>query len=220
MGVGLGVQPGAGAPQGAHGALLAQCVGNVLQQGADVGALGAGHLQHIFVFGGAAAVGDAVDLDGAGLALHGLALAGQLVKGLAAHLDRRVHGRHLHLLAHELRQHGLQFPLPCRDGGRFQHRAGDVAGIGALAQPQHGAVSLVMIQLQVHGLAGTAAEHRQHAGGHGVQRAAVAQLAGAQHAAQLCHHIKTGPVHGLVHDQDALHLCVLLRCVQLGFHLG
>lgn len=27
------------------------------------------------------------------------------------------------------------------------------------------------------------------------------------------------PVHGLVNDQDALHLCFLLRCVQLGFHL-
>ena len=60
-----------------------------------------------------------------------------------------------------------------------------------------------MVQLQIHRLAGTAAEHRQNTGRHGVQRTAVAQLAGAQHAAQLCHHVKAGPVHGLVYDQDA-----------------
>src|SRR5699024_80584 len=85
------------------------------------------------------------------------------------------------------------------------HSAGDVAGVGAAAQPEDRPVGLVVVQLQVHRLAGPPAEHRQYAGGHGVQGAAVPQLAGAQHPAHLGHHVKAGPAGGLVYDQDALH---------------
>mgnify|MGYP002538784150 CR=1 FL=1 len=43
----------------------------------------------------AAAVPDVQYLDGAGLPLHGHALAGQLIEGLAVELDCRIHGRML-----------------------------------------------------------------------------------------------------------------------------
>ena len=205
VGICFGVQTGRSAAQRAHGALLPHGGGDLLQQRADVGALGAAHRQHILVFCRTAAVLDAVDLNGARLALHGHALARQLIQRLAVDLDCRVHGRHLHLRADKLRQHSQQFLLSGGDGCNLQHRAGAVAGIGACTQAQGGAVSLVVVQLQVHRLAGTAAEHRQNAGSHGVQRTAVPQLACTQHAAQLCHHVKAGPVHGLVYDQDALH---------------
>ena len=205
MGICFGVQTGSSAAQRAHGALLPHCGGDLLQQGADIGAFGAAHRQHILVFFRTAAVLDAVNFNRARLAFHGHALTRQLIQRLTVDLDRRVHGRHLHLRADKLRQHSQQFLLSGGDGGSLQHRAGAIAGIGTCAQTQGGAVGLVVVQLQIHRLAGTAAEHRQNAGGHGVQCTAVPQLAGAQHAAQLCNHIKAGPVHGLVYDQDALH---------------
>ena len=132
--VGFGVHPGRGAAQRAHGALLAHGGGDILQQRADIGALGALHIQHILIFCRAAAVGDAVDLNGARLALHGHALTGQLIQRLTVQLDGRVHGRHLHLRADELWQHGQQFPFARRDRSRFQHSAGHIAGVGARAQ--------------------------------------------------------------------------------------
>ena len=134
VGIGFGVHARRGAAQCAHGALLAHGGGNVFQQCADIGALGARYIQHILIFGRAAAVGDAVNFNGACLALHGHALTGQLIQRLTVQLDGRVHGRHLHLRANELRQHGQQFPFARRDRSRFQHSAGHIAGVGARAQ--------------------------------------------------------------------------------------
>ena len=205
MGVGLGVDACRRPAQSAHGALLAHRSSDVLQQGTDIGALGAADREDVLVLRRAAAVPDVQYLDGAGLPLHGHALAGQLIEGLAVELDCRIHGRRLHLRAEEPGQHRQQLGLPRRHRGRFQHGAGDVAGVGAQPQLQPGAVGLGVVELKVHSLAGPAAEHRQNAGGHGVQRTAVAQLAGAEDAAQLGDDVKAGPLHRLIYDKDALH---------------
>ena len=205
MGVGLGVDTRRRAAQSAHGAFLAHSGGNVLQQSADIRSLGAADGEDVFVLHRAAAVPDVQYLDGTGLPLHRDALAGQLIEGLAVDLNSRVHGRRLHLGAEEPGQNSQQFLLPRRHRGRFQHGAGDVAGVGLHPQPQPGAVGLGVVELKVHGLAGPAAEHRQNAGGHGVQRTAVTQLAGAENAAQLGDDVKAGPLHWLIYDKDALH---------------
>jgi len=205
VGIGFGIHPGGHAAQGAHGALLAHGFGDFLQQHPDIGALGALYGQGILIFRRAALVPDVQNLDRPGLALHSLALTGQLIERLAVDLDRRVHGRGLHPGAEELRQNGQQLLLPCRYRGGLQHSAGHIPGIGALAQPEDSAVGLGVVELQINCLAGPAAEHRQNTGRHGVQRTAVAQFPGAQNAPELCNDIKAGPIGGLINNEDPLH---------------
>jgi hypothetical protein len=78
------------------------------------------------------------------------------------------------------------------DAARSVHRAlGDhfafaVAGGGALAQVQRGAVALVGVQADLAELGGGAKAQRQQAGGQRVQRAGVAALLGAQQPLAFC----------------------------------
>ena len=142
--------------------------------------------------------------DGARGALHGFALARSLIKRLAVDLYRRIHGRQLHLVAQKLRQNGFQLRFAHGDRGSFQRRAGHIAGIRAQAQPNGSLVGFIVVQLAVGCCGGPADKHSQHTRSHGVQRAGMPQLAGAQHTAQLGQHIKACPLAGLIYDQNAI----------------
>ena len=61
----------------------------------------------------------------------------------------------------------------------LQHLAGGVLGVGHKTQPQPGDILLVTGLGIGHGAGGAAHEHRQHAGGHGIQRSGVTD--GAAH---------------------------------------
>ena len=113
---------------------------------------------------------------------HFLALARQLVEGLALVLGRGIGGHFLlvqgqpvgHLGAHI----GFGHLLP---RGFRQHLALDVPGIGGEAQAQLAAVDLAAVGQKVRGdLGALSQQHQQHAGSHGVQGARVADLALAQ----------------------------------------
>ena len=195
-----GLRAAQGGQRGGH----AEGVADLLGQHTDVGALGAGDADGVFVGRGAAEVFDVIDRDGAGRALNGLALAGSFIQRLAVDFHRAVHRRQLHAVPAELRQYGAQLGLPHRDGGSFQRRAGHVAGVGAQAQTQRSFVGFIVVKLAVSGGGRLADKHREHTGGHRVQCARVSQLACAQCTAQLGQHIKAGPACGLIDGQNAV----------------
>ena len=86
----------------------------------------------------------------------------------------------------------------------LQGLAGGVLGIGDLTQPQTGDIFLLGVFRKFHSAGGLSHKHRQNAGGHGVQGAAVAHPLFPQNAAQLGADIHTGPVGGLINDDDAV----------------
>ena len=147
VGVGLGVDPGRNAAQGAHGAFLAHGLRDLLQQHPDIGALGTFDRQGVLILRRAALVLDGQDLNGAGFPLHLHALPRQFVERLAVDLDRRVHGRRLHPGPHKAGQHLQQLFFPGSHRGCFQHGTGHIAGIGARTQFEGGAVGLGVVQL-------------------------------------------------------------------------
>ena len=58
---------------------------------------------------------------------------------------------------------------------------------------------------EFHAAGGSAHEYRQHAGGHGVQSAAVTDPPGLKYTPQLGYHILACPVLGLVYDYNSVH---------------
>jgi hypothetical protein len=84
--------------QGLEVRAAAEGVADVGAEGADIGALGAPEPEGR-IGRGEAEQGKLVDVDEAGLALHDLPLAGELVEGDAGDLHGGDHGRRLHLVA-------------------------------------------------------------------------------------------------------------------------
>ena len=147
---------------------------------------------------------EAVDGDRAGLALDLDALAGQLVQALAVDLDRRHHRRHLQDVAGEARR-PRPAPSSSVDAAHVPG-AGDLAGRvergGLGAEHDHAGVGLGR-EAEVAQQPGDLADaEEQHAGGVGVERAGVADLAGAEHAAGLGHHVVARPAGRLVDDRQ------------------
>ena len=53
---------------------------------------------------------------------------------------------------------------------------------------------------------GSAHKHRQHTGGHGIQRSAVTDSAGIEDPAQPGGYVLAGPVLGLVYNYNSVHI--------------
>ena len=100
QGRGVGQREGTGlqAAQGREMGAAAEGLADVVDEGADVGALGAFDAEAGGGRGETEQI-EAVDVDAAGLAFDGLALVVELVEGDAVDLDGRYHGRRLHLVA-------------------------------------------------------------------------------------------------------------------------
>ena len=192
-----------GAPQGGHDPTAAQCRADVMAQGADIGALGAADPQQKVMLSGLLQHLQTKNGHRPGLALHGLALSGQLIEFFAVPLQGGVHGGHLQNIPGELGQHFLQLRQPRRHRVLLQHRARHVLGVGDLAEMQGGDVLLFPVLGKLHRPGGPAYKHRQHPGGQGIQSAGVAHPALPHDPAQLGAHIHAGPVLGFVHNDNA-----------------
>ena len=90
------------------------------------------------------------------------------------------------------------------DGAALQRFAGDVLGVRYLAQAQTRHVFLAAVFRELHGAGGLSHEHRQDAGGHGVQGAAVAYPFFVEDAPDLGADVHAGPALGLVNDEDSV----------------
>ena len=145
-----------------------------------------------------------MDGHGAGRPLHLSALSGQIVQLLPVDFDGGIHGRDLLDVSGKPGQHRRQ--LFRRDGGMplLQHPAGDILRIGDKTQTQHGDIFLLTAFGKGDAAGGLSHKHRQHAGGHGVQRPGVAHLSGFQNSPQLGAHVHTCPVRGFVNDDDSV----------------
>lgn len=137
-------------------------------------------------------------------AFHLFALAGKVVQLPAVYLDRRVHGRELLLRALKMRK-----PRPHRRkrrifAGYLGCFAGSILRIGCVAKRKARDIFFVLRGRKIGRLGRPADKHRQHAGRHRVKRAAVANPAGAQDAAQLGHHVMRSKALRLIHQQNAV----------------
>ncbi len=137
-------------------------------------------------------------------ALDHFAGAGVVVQRTAVLLQRRMHGRHLFDGTGEAADRGLQRGRVHLHRAGGQHRAFAVAGAGALAQAQRGAVGLVGIQADLAELGGRTKTQRQQAGGQRVERAGVAGFLGAQQPFGLLQGVVAGPAQRLVEQQHTV----------------
>ena len=133
-----------------------------------------------------------------------LSSAGQLIELLAVYLDGGVHGRDLLDGAEELPQSGLQLRTGDADGIRLQYGPARVLRVGHDAETQPRDVFLFRGLEKFSRAGGAADKNRKHAGGHRVERAAMADAAFMKHAAQLGRHVLARPAGALVDHKDAV----------------
>ena len=196
-----------GAAQGGHGRPAAQRLADVGAEGADIGALRAGDVDDIAIFLLICFQQlQMMDGDWTLFPLNLDPLPCQVVEPAAVDLDGRVHRRQLHNLPAELLQRRLHLSLARLHRRAGQHPSGGVEGVGGVAQLKGRGVALVLIGQDIAAFGGPAHKDGQHAGGHRIQRAGVADLAGAQQAAQLCHYIKGGKILRFVHDDNSVQV--------------
>ena len=97
-----------------------------------------------------------------------------------------------HLLRRDIHGPGLQ-------GG-----AGGVLSVGGETQTQTRHIFLPAVLSKCHAPGGLPHEHRQYAGGHGVQGAAVAHPFFMEDAPDLGTHVHAGPAGGFINNQDSV----------------
>ena len=137
---------------------------------------------------------------------------------LTADGDGRIHGRQLADRSAEPFQYCSHLLLSCCDRLFGEQLAGGIQRIGGISQLKGGCVAFILVGQQVAALGRPSDKDGQHAGRHRVECACVSHLAGTQHSAHLCHHIKGGKALRLVHNDDPvvfLHPFPSSLCVQL-----
>lgn len=201
-----GERPDAGPPQRLHQPADAEGVAQVAGDAADVRPLPAVDLQ-VEVRPLVPEQVDAVDAHRPGGQLHVRAAAGQVVRPLPGHLQRRVRRRGLRDGADESRQGG---PDRLLWNGRGSGHRGDTAvgvvGVGAVAEQDAGAVRLAH-RLHVLGQPRRRPDaHHQHPGCQRVEGAGVPELR-LLRKPQLgaVHHVPRGHPGGLVNHQQTVH---------------
>ena len=89
------------------------------------------------------------------------------------------------------------------DGTGLQNFAGGILRIGHNAQPQTGHIFLFAVFRELHSPGGLSHNHWQYAGGHGIQRAAVAHPLFFQNPPDLGADIHAGPAGGFIDYYNA-----------------
>ena len=140
-----------------------------------------------------------VDPDLAGFAFDDLAFAGEFVERHAVLLDGGNHRRHLSEFAGE----GIESLVDFRQGKRghgfaFEHFALPVLGAGGRPERDGADVFLVLAHQQILDLGGAPDDQHEQAGGHRIERAAVADFLGVQRPAGDGHHVVRRHVGRLV----------------------
>ena len=200
------VGAGPGAPEHGHMAAHPERVAQVAGQGTDVGAAGAGHRDV-----------DIQQVTGAPLGQHAErpdghrpgcqdrrgAGPGQPVGPRPADLDGADRGRDLLDLAGQRHRGGAHLVQGHRTGrGAGDDLALGVAGVGRLAEPDGRQVLLLGERQVPEQPGGLPDPGDQHARGHGIEGAAVADPAGPGEAPEPGHHVVRGHPAGLVHDDQ------------------
>ena len=147
---------------------------------------------------------EAIDVHGTRRALDLLARSRQLVEATAADLHRRHHRRELFDVTDEARQR--VFDVVARDGHRslVEHLTGGVERAGGDAEHDPTFVGLPRLRQVAQEARGATEPHEQHAGGVGVERARVADLALAEGLAQLGDHVVRREPGRLVDDDETV----------------
>ena len=183
---------------------------NVVTIGADVEALAADHAEfHI-------RQRDAFDLvmedgDEPQLALHFLTFARQLVERHAPNLDGADHWGKLVKVAMKLREG--RFDLAGREFRHwlgFQHFAAAVLGAGGGSEAESPFIFLLFGHEEILHLGAPPDHENEQAGGHGIERAAVADFLRAETSARDGDDIVRRHVRLLVDEQHAVDFGVLL----------
>ena len=142
--------------------------------------------------------------DLARLALDRLAATRQLVQALAFELQRRMHRRHLLLLAQERRQHGIDGAIvQRRHRGALDHLRFAVTRLGALAELHEHAVGLAGVQQPTAHLGRLPEADRQQAGRERIEAAGMPGLGRAEQRARLLQSRVGRDTERLVEQQDA-----------------
>jgi len=191
----------AGADERGHMAPAAQHLAEVVAVGADIKSLGAMDPKtddgerdfQDFVF---------IDAHLAGGAFNGFSFPGQLVKRNAVLLDGRDHGRNLVEFPGEFGKGGFDgTAFQGRDGPGFEDFSGGVLGIGGFPELEGALVLLVLGHEQILDAGGLADHEHEEAGGDGIERAAVANLALLKASTDKVDNIMGGFAGGLVDEQ-------------------
>jgi len=190
-----------GADEGGHMAPAAQHLAEIVAVGTDIESLGAmdpktddgeGDFQN-FVF---------IDAHLAGGTFNGFSFPGQLVERNTVLLDGRDHGRNLVEFPGEFGKGGFDgAAFEGGDGPGLKDFAGGVLGIGGFAELEGALVLLVLGHEQILNAGGLADHEHEEAGGDGIERAAVANLALLKASTDEVDNIMGGLAGGLVDEQ-------------------
>ena len=203
----LQLEPGRHGPaQAAHAAPAPQCPANIMTQGAHIGPLGTPDPQGVIRRPRLLFQRQAVDGDGPGLPLHLLALSGQLIELLSSHLDGGVHGGDLQDLSPERPQCLPPAPPGSRRPGRSASTcAGGVLGVGR-PRPAAARLHIPFSDSEANSTARVARPTNT-----GSTPVAMGSSVPAwptrlswKMPSQLGAHVHTGPILGLVDDDDAV----------------
>lgn len=192
------------AAQGAEVRAAAELLADIVRISADVKALAA-HDAEVH-FGQLDARDLTVkDAHETRFALHLLALARQLVEGHAVDLDGGHHRRRLvEVSAERIKRSGDLVLRELRNRFLFDDLALAVLAVGGDAERQRADVFLLLGHEQVLNLGGIPDHENEHARGHGIQRATVADLFRIQAASRDCHDVVRGHVLTFVHEENSV----------------
>ena len=199
-----GVTASGGPAQRCHTAAAAQCLADILAEGADIGALGTAYPQ-VNAVSFHTEQCQFVDGDRTGLPFDFPAFSCQIAKLLPIYLEGGVHWRDLQDLPAKTGKHFFQHGAGHERILFRQNRAGNILCVGGDSQPQHGFIGFFCMFKKLYSPGGASYKYRQDSGGHGVQCAAVADPPGLKHTPQFCGHVLTGPALRLIYDYDSIH---------------
>ena len=137
--------------------------------------------------------------NGAGLALHLAAAAGNVTQLLAVYLYGGVHRGNLHDIA-DKRLYRVGQSLPCDAGfAAPQYIARGVLRVGAHAEAEPRDISLALRFGKFHRARRPADKHDEKSGRHRVKRSGMTYAPLTQHAFQLCRDVMARPTLRLVY---------------------
>ncbi len=147
-----------------------------------------------------------IDRDRARLALDFDALPGQFIERPSVAFQRRIHRRDLEPFAAQGGKRLLEsVGVECRHVDFDDRLPFGIARVRRDTEPHGGAVRLAAAEQRAAGLGGLAETQRQHAGGHGIERAGVAGLLGLQVSAHALQRLGGRESLRLIEQDDAVH---------------
>ena len=195
-----------------HVCATAEPAAEIRTDGANVCSFGAMNSEiHIRQFDASDIKG--MDGDFAGLPFDGLSFARQFVQWLAVEFNGGDHGGRLQLRAYE--SGGGFTYLRFRDGGKIRrcsYLACAVFRIRFEAETHGGGIDFILPHQLILQLGGLAEQNHKKARGDWIKRPAMADFFNIETAFDAIDDIVASPIHGLVHDENAIVFILLQIC--------